>query len=255
MDLAKRIELFRRSPQDSGFLLDFDGTLSNIVENPYEAVPFPGAREVLSDLAAKYGLVAVQSARPAQRISELLAIPEIRYLGIYGAEEVRSGQLIQPPEADRWRGMASRLARDAEAFIFTEGLEGCSIEFKDIALSIHYRGSLNLRAGEILLTWAADAANKRGFIASGGRKVVELRPEGVTKSDGVERLGHSVSRLLVAGDDAADVEAMKHGRAIFGDAILTVGVLSKEAPGGLEEASSVTVKSVPELISLLRKFL
>jgi trehalose 6-phosphate phosphatase len=45
--------------------LDFDGTLSPIVDDPNQARPLPGIVELLSPLAARFTAVAVVSGRPA----------------------------------------------------------------------------------------------------------------------------------------------------------------------------------------------
>ena len=52
----------------SALFLDFDGTLSAIVEDPVGATPLPGVPELLEDLADE--LASVIRARPGRAVRE-----------------------------------------------------------------------------------------------------------------------------------------------------------------------------------------
>lgn len=248
------VEAFRRSPASSGFVLDFDGTLSGIVESTPDALAVPGAAEILERLGKIYGLVGVVSGRRAEDVAGRLAAKGVRYLGVYGAEELSGGMVVQPPEAERWRTMASRLARDASAFLLGAGLAGCEVEYKDLAVSVHFRSASGADAGEPIWAWAETAAQRRGFRASMGRKVVELRPAEVSKAFALERLAGQVSRLLVAGDDSSDVEMFARSKQLLGDDAYCVGIASAEAPEGLDEAADLVLASPEELLTFLMRF-
>jgi trehalose 6-phosphate phosphatase len=71
--------------------LDFDGTLAPIVDDPNKARPLPGTVELLGHLAARFAAVALLSGRPADYLAEHAAAPGVRYLGLYGLEEIRDG--------------------------------------------------------------------------------------------------------------------------------------------------------------------
>ena len=57
---------------ESGVLLDFDGTLSPIVDDPASARPLPGMTDVLTRLTGAYRLVGVMSGRPVDFLVPLL---------------------------------------------------------------------------------------------------------------------------------------------------------------------------------------
>ncbi len=244
----------REDPAASGFVLDFDGTLSEIVLDAAEASPVAGASEVLAELAKNYGLVALVSGRRAEFLAGLVDAEGVRYIGVYGAEEFAGGRLVHPPEADRWRGTASRLARDAEALITTEGLTGCEVEYKELAVSLHFRAAPE--HGGLLVDWAQTVAPRRNFQANLGRMVVELRPARVSKAETLRRLidQSGVRYLLAAGDDHADVEALLAAKDILGQQAITVGVASNEEPPGLREASDLVVSSPAEVVAVLGEF-
>jgi hypothetical protein len=71
--------------------LDFDGTLAPIVDDPNEARPLPGTAELLGHLAARFAAVALLSGRPADYLAKHAAAPGVRYLGLYGLQEIRNG--------------------------------------------------------------------------------------------------------------------------------------------------------------------
>jgi trehalose 6-phosphate phosphatase len=69
--------------------LDFDGTLAPIVDDPEQARPLPGVVDLLGTLAARFAAVAVVSGRPASYLAEHAAAAGVRYLGMYGLQEIR----------------------------------------------------------------------------------------------------------------------------------------------------------------------
>src|SRR5579859_4469297 len=97
-------------PERSGVLVDFDGTLSAIVDRPELARPLPGAREALGALAARYGLVAVVSGRPVAFLVEHLAVPGVRLSGLYGLEAWHDGEVAVDPLAEPWRTVVADVA-------------------------------------------------------------------------------------------------------------------------------------------------
>jgi trehalose 6-phosphate phosphatase len=83
--------------------LDFDGTLAPIVDDPNEARPLPGTVELLGHLAARFAAVALLSGRPADYLAEYAAAPGVRYLGLYGLEEIRDGHVWVDPRLEAAR--------------------------------------------------------------------------------------------------------------------------------------------------------
>ena len=83
--------------QTTALCLDFDGTLAPIVDDPNQARPLPGTVELLGHLAARFAAVALLSGRPADYLAQHAAAPGVRYLGLYGLQEIRDGQLWVDP--------------------------------------------------------------------------------------------------------------------------------------------------------------
>src|ERR1700728_2860204 len=81
-----------RWPDESALFLDFDGTLSPIVEDPVGARPLPGVPELLRRLAGRLALVAVVSGRPTTFLAEVLGAPAgVTLVGLYGLELALAG--------------------------------------------------------------------------------------------------------------------------------------------------------------------
>lgn len=249
--------VFRNDPNKSGFVVDFDGTLSRIAPEPGSALLVEEGHELLMALSRSYRIVALVSGRRAEDLRSVVNVPGLAYFGLYGAERLIEGQLFQLEDAERWRGMASRLTRDAEALILTEGIEGAEVEYKDLAVSVHYRNARDPGAGEVIWEWATTAAPKRGFEAGVGRMVVEMRPAGISKSWALEQIveENELTYVVCAGDDSQDVDAMRRAHELLGDRALAVGVASNEEPEGLRDAGDAVVFSPLELVGLLRRFL
>jgi trehalose-phosphatase len=72
----------------AGILLDFDGSLAEIVARPELATPVAGAREALATLVDLYRIVAIVTGRRSEEITPMLDAPGVRLLGVYGLEDV-----------------------------------------------------------------------------------------------------------------------------------------------------------------------
>ena len=128
--------------------LDFDGTLSPIVEDPASAHIHPDASDVLVDLAAQVAAVAVITGRPARQALDLGGLEEVgRAVGDAGKELYLFGQYGN----ERWtstdrrvisprppHGLSSFL-RDLPRLLRRAGAEGAFVEEKGLAVAVHTR--------------------------------------------------------------------------------------------------------------------
>ena len=245
----------RADPGATGFVLDFDGTLSAIAPTPAAARALPGAAPLLEALARRYRLVAILSGRRAEDVHGLIPVPSVRYVGLYGAEELEGGRLTErPPAADR-AGVAGALVAEADELLRAEGLAGCEVEDKGLSVALHFRRAASPDAGARLTGWAARRARDLGFQIRPGRMVVELTPPGPTKADAVERLvGEGLRLAVLAGDDLSDAGSLRRAGELLGPGALRVGVRSAEGPPELAEVSDVMVRGPDGVLALLGRF-
>jgi trehalose 6-phosphate phosphatase len=222
--------------------LDFDGTIAPIVEDPVAARPLPGVVDLLGLLADRYAAVALISGRPAAYLASHAAAPGVRYLGMYGLEEIVEGRLRVDPRLEAARPAVAAAAEDlAGDPAVTES--GAHLEDKRYAVAVHTRrvADPDRWAGPIGRA-AARVAARHDLEVVPGRMVWELRPRVPSdKGDAVRRVAaeSGARRLVVVGDDRGDLPAFA-AAAGSGDG-LRVAVRSAEAPAELLAAADLTL--------------
>jgi trehalose 6-phosphate phosphatase len=182
------------------FFLDYDGTLAPIVDDPDAAVPHPDVPPLLSTLDARYP-VWIVTGRDLRALSSFLDQP-LNAIGLHGAQQGTVGgevERLMPDDA------AQALRRLRESVPPVEGLK---VEDKDQSFAVHYREvEREDEARERLRSWL-DTMPKM-LDAIWGKKVVELRPEGLTKGTAVRRIAeqHPDRVPVYLGDDTTDEDA------------------------------------------------
>ena len=238
--------------RETGILLDFDGTLSEIAPSPEEARPVEDAASTLEELAASFGVVAVVSGRRAADVARLLRA-NVRYFGLYGLEDD-----------------VAALDRDAPAFVeqvlpkverIVSGIPGARVEHKGVQLAVHYRGAPDPEAAaDTLRERLGTVAEAHGLTLLEGKRVLELAPmNGPTKGDVVRSLAREAALryLLYAGDDVADLASFQELDRLDESGVsgVKVAVRSLETPELLLSAADVVVEGPRGLIDLLRSLL
>jgi trehalose 6-phosphate phosphatase len=238
--------------------LDFDGTLSPIVPDPEAARPLAGVVELLGRLAGRYAAVALVSGRPADYLAEHAAAPGVRYLGLYGLQEIRDGQVRVDPRLEAGRPAVEAARRDLRDHPAVQA-SGAWLEDKRYAVAVHTRrvADPGRWAGPIGQA-AREVADRHGLEVVPGKLVWELRPAvPADKGDAVRQVVASsgARSLVVAGDDLGDLAAFAAAAQLAaegGDA-LRVAVASAEAPERLLAAADLVVDGPPGLRDLLER--
>jgi trehalose 6-phosphate phosphatase len=254
---------FKARAAEAGILLDFDGTLSEIVELPSAARPFPGVADVLRRLVKTYGHVALVSGRAAGELVEWLG-PDLDIWGVHGAErsEAGSGDVVLSPVALPFAETMRVVREQAEQRIQELDIPGAVVEDKRVMVALHFRAASDPDSARTRLDQLADSlvAEHRLWKAE-GRMAFELRPPvEISKGDVVEALAREadLSAILFAGDDTVDLpgfdalDRLRQEKDVLG---VRVGVLSAEAPVELVERADVTVEGPRGMLELLERLL
>jgi trehalose 6-phosphate phosphatase len=183
--------------------LDFDGTLSPIVDDPEAARPLAGVLELLGPLANRYAAVALISGRPADFLVEHAGAPGVRYLGLYGLQEIRDGRVWVDPRLEAARPAVLAAHQDLRDSAAVRD-SGAHLEDKRYALAVHTRRVADPGRWAAPIDQAArQIAGRHGLEVVPGKLVWELRP--AVPSD----KGDAVRRVVAEGAVAFAVTALE----------------------------------------------
>lgn len=246
--------------------LDFDGTLSPIVDDPAEARIHPDAADVLVDLARQVLAVAVVTGRPARQALALGGLEEVGdavgeagkelYLfGQYGNERWSStNRRVVSPRPPQ--GLASFLSELPRVLRAADAADA-HLEDKGLAVAIHTRRLPDAQAAfERLRGPVTELARRHDLTVEPGRQVVEVRSPGMHKGVVVETLVEEldVGAFLFAGDDLGDVEAFEAVTRLRAGGMPTLLVASaSEEESALVDLADVVVKGPEGVLDLLRR--
>ena len=240
----------------AGLFLDFDGTLSRIVEHPDEARPFEGVGAVLTDLGRRYRTVSIVSGRSAEQLLDWLGTG-IDIWGVHGAQRVRDGRVELSPIAAPFEDLMQNVLDEAHRSVAERRLEGVVIENKRVMVGLHFRSAADPAGAEAALDEIAEELTRRhGLLRAGGRMAFELRPPvEFSKAAVVLAVAEegALEAAMFAGDDVVDLPGFEALDLLEGKGIQTlrVAVDSDEAPRELLERADITVRGPRGMMELL----
>jgi trehalose 6-phosphate phosphatase len=235
---------------------DFDGTLSEIVPRPGDAVFDPALAPLLERLAGIVGYLAVVSGRDRATLSA--RVPQgWLVLGSYGLELPESISAAGYP--DGFDPVAARdsleaVAHDLAALVAR--WPGARLERKTWGIAVHFRGGAeDAYADPATFAEIQGLAQGHGCRAVAGRLVIEVEPPGaVDKGWAVRHLAGrlSPSAVVFTGDDLGDVAAWRAVKELGSTKpAVAVGIRSAEMPPSELEVCDVVLEGRDHLADLL----
>lgn len=213
------------STRPTGLVMDFDGVLSPITDDPPASCLIDGAEAALKALSGRLDLVALLSGRPVEFLAERVDVPGLVLLGSYGLERRTPAGREVLPEVERWLPGVDEAHRQlVERF---NDFPGAYVERKSIAVAVHWRRATDqAAAGRAVSTAIAQLATQTGLHAEPGKLVWELRPP-VPMDKGIALRGlvteRDLATVLYAGDDRGDLPAFAAVRALGGYSLIVRG--------------------------------
>jgi trehalose 6-phosphate phosphatase len=246
--------------------LDFDGTLSPIVDDPEAAHIHPEASDVLVDLATQVAAVAVITGRPARQVLDLGGLEEV---GVAIADAGKELYVFGQYGNERWsstnrRVISPRPPHGLATFLLelprtlrNAGAGAAWIEDKGLAVAVHTRRLDDADdAFQRLLPLLRDQARRHDLVVEPGRNVIEIRSPGMHKGLAVDTLVAELDAdaFLFAGDDLGDVEAFEAVAALRERGLPTLLVCSASSEeSALVPLSDVVVKGPEGVLDLMRQ--
>jgi trehalose-phosphatase len=195
--------------------LDYDGTLTPIVERPEDARLADNVRQILKKLA-QHCTVAVISGRDLPDVQKLVDLTDIYYAGSHGFD-------IAGPEGKRLvRQLGEEflpvLDKAEKALIsrLEDKIPGSQIERKKFSIAVHYRRVAEGKVGEVEDAVDQVLAEHSELRKSTGKKIFELQPDidwhkGKALLWLLEKLALDRPEVLplYVGDDVTDEDAFE----------------------------------------------
>jgi trehalose-phosphatase len=229
MPLPDALRPLADSAPNALLVLDFDGTISSIVEHPADAVAIEGVIDTLCELTS-YMTVAFITGRPVDWLVDATTPcvdHGVEYIGLHGHERLRNGEIVPHPESGKWRHHITAIYERAQA----NAPDDVVLEPKGLGLALHFRTSPT--AEEWIRTFTADAASETGLVAHDTRYAIELRPPvDLDKGDAMRELVGDYHPKAAAffGDDRVDIPAVIAMREFTDVASAAVFVENVEGP-------------------------
>jgi alpha,alpha-trehalase len=205
----------RLKDKQLAIFLDYDGTLTPIVNDPDQAILDDSMRTTLTRLAQHY-TVSIISGRDLNDLRQRVQLDGVFYAGSHGFEIAGPGS--QSKEMQKGKEFLPDLDQaEQKLHKALEKIEGCTLERKTFAIAIHYRQVADNQIHQV--EQAVDQVIKQhiGRLRKGsGKKVFQVQP----KTDWNK--GHAVLWLLdklkldrpdvlpvYIGDDVTDEDAFQ----------------------------------------------
>jgi trehalose-phosphatase len=209
--------------------LDYDGTLTPIVERPEQAILRDDMRARVRGVAASCA-AAVLSGRDLRDVKRLVAVDGIGYAGSHGFEiEGPHGEYFVLPELAEYLPLLDDLEAGLRARL--QELDGVEVERKRLSLAVHVRRAGEEATEDANVAVAEEIARRPQLRLTRGKKVFDFQPDiDWHKGKALRHLLNSFGLAgpgvvpIYVGDDLTDEDAF---RAIAKDGI---GIVVRDQP-------------------------
>ncbi len=158
--------------------LDYDGTLSPIIQDPKLAKVPPETKKIICRLSRRNNfLIGIISGRSLKDIRKRVGLKKIAYAGNHGLELAYGGEKIsiELPRGKR------KIFNQAKARIkkALKNIKGVIFEDKGIIFSVHYRKVAKKNQAKVIKIFKNTAKpflKQKLFSVGRGKKVLELKP-------------------------------------------------------------------------------
>ena len=209
--------------------LDYDGTLTPIVATPDQAILDPATRKAIEDLAAVCR-VGIVSGRDTRNVQGMVQIDGLIYAGSHGFDIAGPhGYSLQHEEGAEFLPSVDQAERELHEAL--DHIDGVLVERKKYALATHFRLVDPKQVPFVADTVDAVHARHPDLRVTGGKKILELRPNIEWDKGKAVRwllealdLAHDNVVPFYIGDDTTDEDAFRELR------MLGLGLVVRDEP-------------------------
>lgn len=241
--------------------LDYDGTLSPIVEDPDQAFMSDAMRATVRKLA-RYFPTAIVSGRCRDKVYSFVRLAELYYAGSHGMD------IKGPSKGSKYKkGAQAVLFQPASEFLpmidkvykalvdITKSTEGVRVENNKFCASVHFRCVDEKKWGELAQQVRSVLKEYPKLRLTQGRKVLEIRPtikwdKGKALEFLLESLGYANCTdvfPIYIGDDRTDEDAFK----VLRERDQGFGILVSKTPK--DTHASYSLQEPSEVMVFLRR--
>ncbi len=229
--------------------LDYDGTLTPIVQRPEQAVLSNDIRDAVRKLACQC-TVAVVSGRDLRDVRQRVGIEEVFYAGSHGFDIAGpEGRQVESQQGTDFLPVLDRAERTLADRL--QEIDGARVERKKFSIAVHYREVREARVEAVEDIVDQALADYPELRKSSGKKVYELQPKidwhkGKALLWLLEVLGLNQPDVLpiYVGDDVTDEDAF----AVLRDRGIGIVV----AEGSQPTAARYTLEDPTHVLYFLR---
>lgn len=260
--IARNVSRVLRS-RPSALLFDFDGTLSELTNDPESASILPETEHAVQRLTELVDVVGIVTGRWARDVMTKMDTSELVVVGNHGLETYNHGVHVEHDAGVEAMESINAAMSEIRDRLIRDGLDvGVIFENKRLSASIHYRNAPNQKqVGSVLVPLARKIATGHGLRLTEGKLIVELRPKAeVSKGTAVTHLVEefNLRSAVFLGDDLTDVDGFLGLRALRdADVIdsLAVGVMGPDSHPKVAETADGLVIGVEGVAHLLEQLI
>ena len=173
--LQHKAEILKRLHNKTPVIfLDYDGTLTPIVEDPEKAILSSEMKNLLRRLAAQYP-VAIISGRDLDDVKKMIQVDNLVYAGSHGFDIVKpGGKVRQNEEGQNYLPFLDRAGNYLHTRL--DVIPGINIERKKFAIAVHYR-NVEIKYIDQIKKTTDEVLEMFPDLKKGeGKKIIELQP-------------------------------------------------------------------------------
>lgn len=247
-----------RSPQSAiltekklVLFLNYDGTLTPIVDKPHEARVEADMKNIIRELSQRY-LVVIMTGRDPQEVKKELNIDSVIYAGNHGFDILGQRFSMVQTKGLRMKPIVRAISEKLQSEM--KDIKGLTFEEKKFNVAIHYRHADEEKYEHVKKLIESVVSEYKSLRLMGGQKVFEILPN-VDWGKGsairwilkTNKIAWSKASVFYIGDDLTDEFAFR--------TIRTRGTAILVSEQDRSSAAHFRLKSISEVKEFLKKIL